>query len=388
MPAPDSRLIPAIALLALVSGCTTIEDFFATRSDARRTAFERAIDRRPVENAIDANRFTIKGSEQSVVGVPQVVLTRAEDTLADFAREYGLGYDELIAANPDVDPWLPGKNTPVLLPTQFVLPDVPREGLVLNIASKRLFYFPPDGIQRDPDSGEVLSQIVLTFPIGIGRVGWETPLGATTVISKAKDPTWWVPLSVRREHAELGDPLPAVVPPGPNNPLGSRVLKLDMPGYLIHGTNQPYGVGMRVSHGCIRLYPENIELLYELVSLGEPVRIINEPYLLGRHDGHWYFESHEPLADDTLDSEQRLGALLGKLEQPFPAPLEDHVRALATSTSGVPVRVAEYDDAEVFARVRLVRNTIEANPDAPTLEEVREMIDEAVAETVTEADGV
>jgi L,D-transpeptidase ErfK/SrfK len=112
----------------------------------------------------------------------------------------------------------------------------------------------------------------MTYPVGIGRVGWETPLGETTVVSKAKDPSWWVPASVRREHAEMGDPLPAVVPPGPDNPLGHRVLKLDMPGYLIHGTNTPYGVGMRVSHGCVRLYPENIEILYTLVDVGENVR--------------------------------------------------------------------------------------------------------------------
>ncbi len=379
--------IACVCLSPALSGCVAFDEFLDSFPRQQNRVNARAIARQPVETAIDANRFVVGGPDQSVVGVPQVVLTRQQDTLADFAREYGLGYDELLAANPTVDPWLPGKRTPVLLPTQFVLPDVPREGLVLNIASKRLFYFPADGIERDPATGDVVRQIVLTFPIGIGRVGWETPLGATEVVSKAKDPTWWVPASVRREHAELGDPLPAVVPPGPDNPLGHRVLKLEMPGYLIHGTNQPYGVGMRVSHGCVRLYPENIELLYELVDIGEPVRIINEPYLLGRLDGEWYFESHEPLEDDAIAPEARIERLLAGLEPPFGDRLEAQVRALATQVSGVPLRVAAYDEAEVFARVRRVQNTIEVNPDAPTLDEVREMIEEAVAEADREADA-
>jgi L,D-transpeptidase ErfK/SrfK len=226
---------------------------------------------------LNRNFFTLDSPDQSVIGEPQIVYTKEENTFSDLAREYGLGFDEVVAANPDVDPWLPGDATPVLLPTQYVLPDVPRNGLILNIASKRLFYFP------EVAEGEQVQ--VLTYPIGIGRVGWETPLGDTTVVSKARDPSWYVPASVRREHADLGDPLPAVVPPGPDNPLGHFVLKLDMPGYLIHGTNQPYGVGMRVSHGCVRLYPENIEPLYDMVDIGEPVTIINEPYLAGWRDG-------------------------------------------------------------------------------------------------------
>ena len=141
---------------------------------------------------------------------------------------------------------------------------------------------------------------MLTYPIGIGRVGWETPLGETTVIAKAKNPSWWVPASVRREHAEMGDPLPSVVPPGPDNPLGTRVLKLNMPGYLIHGTNQPYGVGMRVSHGCVRLYPENIEFLYTLVDIGEMVTILNEPFQMGRKDGVLFRSLDDTLAVDAM----------------------------------------------------------------------------------------
>jgi len=338
------------------------------------------LEERPVEEPISANHFVLDSDEQSVVGVPQVVYTTSNDTLADLARTYGLGYDELLAANPDVDPWLPGEDTPVLLPTQFVLPDVPREGVVLNIASKRLFYFPqvPDGQPA----------VVKTFPIGIGRVGWETPLGATTVIAKAKDPHWYVPLSVRQEHAELGDPLPSVVPPGPENPLGHRVLKLDMPGYLIHGTNQPFGVGMRVSHGCVRLYPENIEYLYELVEIGEPVMIINEPFLMANVDGDIYFESHTPLEDDTIDPDERLDSMLEEwnaaTESGFSPNEIARAREIAATSNGMPLRIVSAGDDDVLARARVVRNTVEVDPEAPTLAEVSDMIDEAVREAEEE----
>lgn len=377
----------ALPLLLAAGGCTTFQDFLDTVRGPQAADVRRRVEQQPAVDAIDANRFVITSAEQGVVGVPQVVFARERDTLADFARAYGLGYDELIAANPGVDPWLPGENTPILLPTQFVLPDVPRRGVVLNIATKRLFYFPQDGIVRTPVTGEVERQTVLTFPIGIGRVGWETPLGETTVVSKAKDPTWWVPLSVRREHAEMGDPLPSVVPPGPENPLGTRVLKLDMPGYLIHGTNQPAGVGMRVSHGCVRLYPENIELLYELVGIGEPVRIINEPYLLGRLDGEWYFESHTPLADDAVDPQARLDELLDRFADELDADLQQHVRSIASSGRGMVVRLQPFDEAEIYTRARRVHNTIEEDPDAPSLEEVRQMIEEAVAEAERDEEG-
>lgn len=378
-------LLTGSPALLLLSACASFEgfldDFRGTRDTGDAPAIVPAIEL-PIEAASHPNRFLVGSPDDDLIGEPQVVFTRGQETLPDLAREYGLGYDELIAANPDVNPWLPGEDTPILLPTQFILPDVPREGLILNIASKRLFYFPQVPVEDSDDSG----QIVLTFPIGIGRVGWETPLGDTTVIAKAVNPHWWVPASVRREHAEMGDPLPSVVPPGPDNPLGTRVLKIDIPGYLIHGTNQPYGVGMRVSHGCVRLYPENIEFLYELVEPGESVRIINEPYLFGRLHGEWFLESHAPLEDDPVDPAERLNLLLAGEVGEFPPPLEDHARAVASLANGVPLRLAEYDVDEVLARVRRVQNTYEPDPDNPTLEEVRQMIDEAVAEADTDVD--
>ena len=367
------RVLVLLPLLAL-GGCAVLDDFFAS---IKRDTSTIPLEDRPIEVPLAPNDFVLTHADQTVVGQPQVVFARNEDTLSDLAREYGLGYDEIVTANPDVDPWLPGENTAVVLPTQYILPSVPKNGVVLNIATKRLFYYPT------PVDGE--PQQVLTYPIGIGRVGWETPLGETKVVSKARDPQWWVPASVRREHAEMGNPLPAVVPPGPDNPLGTRVLKLDMPGYLIHGTNQPYGVGMRVSHGCVRLYPENIELLYSLVAVGESVTIVNEPFQMGWQDGVLYFEAHEPLKDDAVPAEQRLKELLdGQVDaatRPLNDHLRDHVESLAEQASGIPVSIVMYDEKEYLLRARVVENTVEMDPDAPTLTEIRELMDEVDDET-------
>ena len=343
----------ALLLLPLfvASGCATLDDLWS--SIGKSGGVESVpLEDRPVQEPIDPNSFFLESADQTVVGEPQVVFAREEDTLSGLARTYGLGYDEIMAANPGVDQWLPGEGTPIVLPTQFVLPNVEKRGVVLNIATKRLFYFP------SPADGE--RQQVMTYPIGIGRVGWETPLGETTVVSKAKDPSWWVPASVRREHAEMGDPLPAIVPPGPDNPLGHRVLKLDMPGYLIHGTNTPYGVGMRVSHGCVRLYPENIEFLYTLVDVGESVSIINEPYQFGHRDGALYFEAHEPLEDDETPPEDRLALLLdGQVDAiglPLNDHLRDHVRDIAADPRGIPIGVVQFDTNEFMARARVVEH--------------------------------
>lgn len=368
----NRRLAPLLLIFAL-HGCTTFEDFLAERHGPKPVRVV-PVSQRPVEAPLLPNHFVLESPQQTVIGVPQVVLTRDSDTFSDLARAYGLGYDELVAANPGIDPWLPGDQTPVLLPTQFVLPAVAREGVVLNIASKRLFYFPkmPDG----------QPQVVMSYPIGIGRVGWETPLGPASVVAKAVNPTWYVPASVRQEHAANGDPLPAIVPPGPDNPLGTRVLQLNLPGYLIHGTNQPYGVGMRVSHGCVRLYPENIETLYELVAIGEAVQIINQPYLLGELNGEVLFEAHAPLADDTVSADDRLHEILVQLGESssyvLSKKVEENLRQAATDARGIPVRIQDYEPAEALARARHVRNIVEVDPDAPTLSEVRQMMDEVL----------
>ncbi len=222
-----------------------------------------------------------------VVGRLRHTTVQGEETLLDIARAYDLGYDEILAANPGVDPWTPPTGQRVLLPTAHVLPDAPREGIVINLAARRLYYYPP---QR---SGP--PQRVITHPIGIGREGWATPLGRTKVAKKHAAPAWTVPASIRREHAAKGDPLPAVVPPGPQNPLGSHALRLGWSSILIHGTSKPAGIGMRVSHGCMQLYPEDIAPLFDAVPVGTPVTVVDQPYLVGLGTDGLLLEAHEPV---------------------------------------------------------------------------------------------
>jgi L,D-transpeptidase ErfK/SrfK len=309
------------------------------------------------EAALPTTLFELPDAATNVVGELQVMRTRAEDTLIDIAQAYDLGFDELVEANPGVDPWLPGEGTAVVLPSRFVLPDAPRSGIVLNVASKRLFYFPK------PMPGR--PQVVHTFPISIGREGWATPLGTTKVVSKKTDPPWRVPASVRKEHAENGDPLPAVVPPGPDNPLGRHAMRLALKGdYLIHGTNKPAGVGMRVSHGCIRMNPEDIAWLFPQVPIGLPVHIVNQPLLVGVAGGELFVEAHPGLEEDKT---RRTAALLRTIEQrlaktgiPSTAVDYERIARLDADRRGFPVSImAEAPDADAtVAAARRVVNKV------------------------------
>jgi len=239
--------------------------------------------------AAKATTFDLVDETTRVVGHNLVVFSRSEDTLLDIARQFDIGYSEIVSANPDVDVWLPGAGTRVLVPNQFILPDAAKEGIVINLAEMRLYYYP------EPETGQ--SRQVITHPIGIGREGWQTPLGKTKIIQKRKDPTWTPPASIHAEHLENGDPLPKVVPAGPDNPLGAFAMRLGMPGYLLHGTNKPYGVGLRVSHGCIRLFPEDIEHLFGIVPLNAKVEIVYQPYKAAMHQNKLYVEAHEIYED-------------------------------------------------------------------------------------------
>jgi L,D-transpeptidase ErfK/SrfK len=240
---------------------------------------------------LPTNRFELSAPGSNVIGQLQVIRARQKDTFIDIAQAYHLGYDELVEANPKIDPWLPGEGTEIVLPTRFVLPDAPRQGLVLNIAAKRLFYFPA------PRPGA--APVIYTYPISIGREGWATPLGTTRIVEKIRDPVWHVPASVRKEHAADGDPLPATVPPGPDNPLGRLAMRLAIGGdYLIHGTNKPAGIGMRMSHGCIRMNPDDIDWLFNQVPVGLPVRLVNQPVLIGTAADELLLEVHPPLEED------------------------------------------------------------------------------------------
>lgn len=227
------------------------------------------------------------GTRNDLIGTPASYVTRFEDTLLDVARVHDLGFIAIRAANPGVDPWLPGAGKTLALPTQFVLPDAPRRGIVVNLPELRLYYFPATG---EP----------LSFPIGIGGEGKETPIGHTAVAQKRIRPTW---IPTQSEHQEDAD-LPATVPPGPDNPMGDYALYLAWTGYAIHGTNRPYSIGRRDSHGCIRMYPEDIERLFKLVTPGTPVTIVSQPVKVGWSNGELYVEAHWDQGDaESLEAD-------------------------------------------------------------------------------------
>jgi L,D-transpeptidase ErfK/SrfK len=296
-----------------------------------------------------------------IVGYVQKTIIGKEDTLPDIARRFDVGYEEMLTANPGVDPWLPGVGREVVVPTEFVLPAAPHEGVVVNVAAMRIFYYPPH------KKGE--PQIVYTHPIGIGKVGWKTPEGTTKIVSRQKDPVWVVPKSVRDEHAEDGEVLPAQVPPGPDNPLGQYMFRLGWQSYLIHGTNKPYGVGMRSSHGCMRLYPEDIAVFFDLIPIGTKVTVVNQPYLFGWRDGTLYLQAYAVMEDDSRDWSKNRKELLAKLLNPkLQKNIAEHdgeidwqrVGDLAHSPRAVPVPITGdlggVDD--VIGKSMLVENTL------------------------------
>ena len=273
-------------------------------------------------------------ANEAVVGRTAIYIARYEDTLLDIARRFGMGIAELRLVNPGVDVWLPGEGTAIRLPSRFILPDAPRSGVVVNLAEMRIYYYP---------KGE---PVVHTWPISIGRVGWETPLGETTIVRKKVRPTWYPPESIREEHAARGDILPKVVRPGPDNPLGSHALYLGFREYLIHGTNKPYSIGMRVSHGCIRMYPEHIAELYGMVEPGTPVRVIEQGVKAGWAGDTLYIEVH-PTAG-VPDEEARpsrtevVSSLLAAMPPDgMPVALDwNRVDEALATADGIPVAVA------------------------------------------------
>jgi len=256
-----------------------------------------------------------KNANDSVItqypdGVP---LTRADqnETLLDVARRFQLGQTEIVRLNPDVDRWLVKKGEIVRLSNHRILPDTPHNGITLNIAEYRMYYYPPT------KKGEAPSQ-VMSFAHGVGRMDWKTPLGKTKVARKIMNPEWHPPESIRREHAANGDPLPVVVPAGPHNPLGTRAFYLDLPGeYRIHGTDidKINGIGMQITHGCVRMYPKDVEELYDLVAVGTPVYIVKQPIKVGWLDNVLYVEAHPDLEGEETTLDQRFSAALRLIEK-------------------------------------------------------------------------
>ncbi|AQU82679.1 MULTISPECIES: L,D-transpeptidase family protein [unclassified Halomonas] len=228
-----------------------------------------------------------------------VTVEDPEETLIDIARRHNIGFEEIRMANPDVSLWVPGAGTEVVIPAQYILPPAPREGVVINLSELRLYYYPANN-----------PGIVETYPVSVGRDGFATPVGITRTTVKVKDPAWAPPASMRREAAARGEPAPAIVPPGPNNPLGRHAILLAMPSYLIHGTNRPDGVGMRASRGCIRMYPEDIESLYDRLPSGTQVNLMDAPFKAGwGADGTLFVQSYPQLEENTEGAEPLQDAL-------------------------------------------------------------------------------
>jgi L,D-transpeptidase ErfK/SrfK len=284
-----------------------------------------------------ADTYPLPPPNESMIGELGYTTSAEEDTLVDIARKHRLGYDALAIANPAVDRWLPGEGTPLVLPQRYILPRAPREGIVVNIAEFRLYYYPkPD--KKHP------GRVVETFAISAGREDWPTPNVETFVKQKLRNPAWYPPLTIRREHKKDGHRLPSIVPPGPDNPLGPLAMKLGIPGgYFIHGTSKLNGIGMSVTHGCLRLYPEDMAWLFKIVPEGTKVRVINQPYKAAWQDGVLYFEAHPPLDDDGVPHAD-LAAMkerlrLALMRHPGHGYDDEWLQGLARDPRGVPVPV-------------------------------------------------
>jgi L,D-transpeptidase ErfK/SrfK len=237
-----------------------------------------------------ASVFDLPQGHDSIIGELTVVTTAGDNTLVDVARHFDVGYDEITLANPGIDVWVPKPEDRIVVPTQFILPPKPWTGVVLNIAQRRMFYFPPARKGETPK--------VHTFPLGIAREDWSTPLGQTVIKGKHKDPAWFVPKSIQQEHLEQeGVELPEYFPPGPNNPMGMLAVALGFKSIFIHGTNRPWGVGMRVSHGCLHLYPEDAQTFFDMIPVNTPVRVINEPVVTGRKGRDIYVTFYRPVIE-------------------------------------------------------------------------------------------
>lgn len=238
----------------------------------------------------------VDAGDEEVLGVIGTRIVKRGESLIEIAREHNVGFNAIAAANPGLDPFVPTPGATLSIPTAWILPRAAAPGtLVVNVSEMRIYLLPKGG------------GAALTFPIGVGMDEWKTPLGTFTVVSKTTNPAWYPPASVRRENPEL----PARVPPGPDNPLGTHALRLSGGSILIHGTDQPYGVGRKASHGCIRLYPEDIPRLFDVVPLKTRVTMVREPLKVGLRRGRVYVEIHED-RDARIDLRALARQLLSK----------------------------------------------------------------------------
>jgi L,D-transpeptidase ErfK/SrfK len=298
-----------------------------------------------LSGATQATVYEIPPDGSSVVGADTHMTAVYQDTLLDIARRNSLGYYEIIRANPGVDMWLPGAGKDIMLPGRRILPAGPREGIVVNLPEHRLYYYPK------PKKGE--KPVVITYPVSIGKMDWKTPIGETRVIQKEKHPNWYPPEGVRKEHLANGDPLPAVVKAGPDNPLGDYAMRLAAGGgtYLIHGTNNPMAVGMAITHGCVRMYPEDVAALFPLIPVGTKVWLVNEPVKVAFADGELLMEAHPPVDDEGQNtSDPDLNLLSQKLDQALGSTTAaihwDFAKEALQAANGIPTVVGLQADLD------------------------------------------
>jgi L,D-transpeptidase ErfK/SrfK len=266
-----------------------------------------------------------------VIGRLAFISLEKGDTLPDIARHFSLGINGVSAANPEVDIWAPEAGERIMLPLSFILPDAPRKGIVINLAAMRLFQFKGDS-----------ESLVLTYPVGVGTEERPSPTGQMYVERKVTRPTWHVPASIAKDHLKKGDPLPATVLPGPQNPLGEYALYLSKSSYLIHGTNKPASIGLRATNGCIRLYPEDVKKLYENTPVKTPVSIVNQPYLIGQRNGVVYMEVHAPPEGLDADEFDKIYTKLRNIEKESGRTLDwSKVKKVLAEARGIPVPIFE-----------------------------------------------
>jgi len=284
-----------------------------------------------LEEKIERNDFLV-AKEDDVIGRLAVIRLEKGDTLPDIARHFSLGINTVRAANPGIDIWVPEAGERILLPLSFILPDSRRKGIVINLAAMRLFYFKKDGKRMT----------VSTYPVGVGTTERPTPMGRMYVRRKKFRPTWFVPASIAQDHRKKGDPLPPNVPPGPLNPLGEHALYLSKSGYLVHGTNKPASIGLRATNGCIRLYPEDIKRLFESTPVKTPVKIVNQPYLVGQRDGIVYLEAHTPFEESGITELKNAYVKLKKIAKKSGHALDwKKVKREVAEARGIPVPIFE-----------------------------------------------
>lgn len=313
------------------------------------------------EMQIERNEFSVARGDD-VIGRLAVIRPEKGDTLPDIARHFSLGINAISAANPGVDVWVPEAGERIILPLSFILPDTPRKGIVVNLATMRLFQFKEDG----------RSLLVSTYPVGVGTKERPTPTGQMRVVRKATRPTWHVPASISEDHRKKGNILPATVPPGPQNPLGEYALYLSKSGYLIHGTNKPASIGLNATNGCMRLYPENVKMLFNDTPVNTPVTIVNQPYLVGQRNGVLYLEAHTPQEGSGASELEKINEKLRNIEKKTARTLDwRKIKEVQTEARGIPVPIFEMRQGSEKEAAKLIEvehpGTLYGRPEIPEL---------------------